>query len=193
MNARKKQAILMIVILIIIIMTVVCVMYVMHKKNKNESLDNNTSIMYDKKREEVYEKMMEEMIMPNGIFQLKSNYKGDNDLEDFYKLLKQLGDYTVVLSNYSDKEIKNKYETINNKLENEYGVTNPEELMDFYRDKKLTEIINATIDINSIKPNSLGLSFDITFDYNDDIKINYSVIIKNKQYSSKFVKFTLAN
>lgn len=191
MNARKKQAILIIVILIIVLMTAVCVMYVMHKKSENS--DNNTSIMYDKKREEVYEKMMEEMIMPNGIFQLKSNYKGDNDLEDFYKLLKQLGDYTVVLSNYSDKEIKNKYETINNKLENEYGVTNPEELMDFYRDKKLTEIINATIDISTIKPNSLGLSFDITFDYNDDIKINYSVVIKNKQYSSKFVKFTLAN
>lgn len=191
MNARKKQAILIIVILIIVLMTAVCIMYVMHKKSENS--DNNTSIMYDKKREEVYEKMMEEMIMPNGIFQLKSKYKGDNDLEDFYKLLKQLGDYTVVLSNYSDKEIKNKYETINNKLENEYGVTNPEELIDFYRDKKLTEIINATIDISTIKPNSLGLSFDITFDYNDDIKINYSVVIKNKQYSSKFVKFTLAN
>ena len=191
MNARKKQAILIIVILIIVLMTAVCIMYVMHKKSENS--DNNTSIMYDKKREEVYEKMMEEMIMPNGIFQLKSKYKGDNDLEDFYKLLKQLGDYTVVLSNYSDKEIKNKYETINNKLENEYGVTNPEELMDFYRDKKLTEIINATIDISTIKPNSLGLSFDITFDYNDDIKINYSVVIKNKQYSSKFVKFTLVN
>jgi len=191
MNARKKQAILIIVTLIIVLMTAVCIMYVMHKKSENS--DNNTSIMYDRKREEVYEKMMEEMIMPNGIFQLKSKYKGDNDLEDFYKLLKQLGDYTVVLSNYSDKEIKNKYESINNKLENEYGVTNPEELIDFYRDKKLTEIINATIDISTIKPNSLGLSFDITFDYNDDIKINYSVVIKNKQYSSKFVKFTLAN
>ncbi len=187
MNTNKKRMIIIAVILIIILVVV----YVVYKKNSN--VNKNTSIMYDSEREEVYEKMMEEMIMPNGIFQLKSKYKGDNDLKDFYKLLKQLGDYTVTISNYSDKEIKNKYDDIREKLENEYGVTNSEELIELYSNKKLTEIKNATIDINSIKSSSLGIDFNITFDYNDDIKIGYIVAIQNRKYSKKFVKFTLDN
>ena len=66
-------------------------------------------------------------------------------------------------------------------------------MIEFYSNKKLTEIKNATIDINSIKSSSLGIDFNITFDYNDDIKIGYIVAIQNRKYSKKFVKFTLDN
>ena len=188
MNTKKKQMILIAIALIVVL---VVVGYAIYKKRADAN--KNTSILYDSEREEVYHKMMEEMIMPNGIFQLKSKYKGDNDLRDFYKLLKQLGDYTVTISNYSDKDIKNKYEDISNKLENEYGVTNSEELIEFYSNKKLKEIKNATIDIDTIKTNSSSMNFDITFDYNEDIKIEYSVVIQNNKYSKRFVRFTLDN
>ena len=135
--------------------------------------------------------MMNEMIMPNGIFILKTTYKGTNDLEDFYRTIKNLGDYTITISNYSDRKISKKYDEIIESLEKEYKVKNSGDIIEVYKGKNLKEIINATIDSESMKKFSKKIEFDMSLDYNNDISINYHIVLKNTGYKNNFVEYTL--
>ncbi len=173
---NKSIILILIVFLIVLIVGLSMYKYLIPTKNETEKLDT-------------YENMMEEMIMPNGIFELKTNYEGDNDLKEFYKSIKRLGEYTIEISSKSDEEID--VEEINNNLKEKYGVINSEDVIKFYRSIKIEDVYNATIDKNTIEKNNKGLKFNMTIEYDDgEEKVLYKVELLNKLYSGNFIKYT---
>lgn len=163
-------------------MTFLVLIYVYKKMNPSRN---------DLSKLEIYDEMMDEMIMPNGIFNLKSNYEGDNDLRDFYRSIKKLGEYTKRISLYNKDEVNSENETIKNELEEKYGVTNPENVINYYKDLKVENVYYATIDSKTLEKTNKGLRFYMTIDYNDgNIGVLYKVELLNKINPNGFVKYT---
>lgn len=180
---RKSSKIFLIIL--ITIWVVVFGVYVIYKKYQKPPQDVT--------RLEVYNKMMDEMVMPSGIFELKRSYNGDNNLRDFYKSIKRYGEYTREISSYLDSKIENENDTIKNTLKNDFNVSNAEDVIEYYRGLNIENVYYATIDTETMKSTSKYLKFKMTIEYNDgEKKVPYEVKLSNESNSNNFVEYTLS-
>lgn len=81
-----------IIILIIICMVLVCIFGGIYYYYTNSVKNRDVLYEYNEFADKNYTQERKEMLKPSGIFILNREYKGDNDLDDFYRELKELAE-----------------------------------------------------------------------------------------------------
>ena len=97
-----KKIIPVLGIILIIVLLAYVMLVVLNKSDYRTELNE--------RKLEVYEELQEEMYMPNGIFDLKQNYEGNQDLEDFYKNIKNFYELVIEISKLKEEKIEEYYQ-----------------------------------------------------------------------------------
>lgn len=181
--SNKKKIVILLIILLIILIKICIDLYLNMQKRKPADID------------EVYHQMMKVMVMPNGIFQLKTNYKGSEDLQEFYISIKDFSKIIVELSNKNEEQQDKYYEENKTKIKKVSGI-NSTEKFEKLKGKinetgNLKDIINADIDTNSFKESKRGLKFKIKFIFPENKYMNFNVELLNRKGYDSFAKYSV--
>lgn len=148
-------------------------------------------------KDEVYKQMQAEMVMPNGIFELKKNYEGDYDLKDFYKSIRDFSGEIIILSKKDEKNLEKYYKKHEKEIKRTANIKTYEEfklLKEYSRSKgKLKSLVRANIDTDSFKSNKKYLEFDLTLIFDSDRELKFHVQLMNKESYGKVAKYQILN
>lgn len=172
---KKKYIKRIIIILVILIIILYLAINLIKKQDYRAE--------FNKKELEVYAEMQKEMYMPNGMFLLKQNYIGNQDLKEFYINLKEVYEELIKISKVDENKIENYYQKESARLKNLLGISNLEDFEKFanYSKKhgKLEKFLSADIDTESFKKLSNYLKFEITFKFDENKELKYEVKLMN--------------
>lgn len=161
--------------LLIVLCVIICFLYGQMKANPR----------HDAVKTEVYNKMKQEMVMPNGIFNLKKNYKGKNDLDDFYKSINSLYRVIIELSDKDDKKIEKYFEENRLDIKQNIGIENIESFKKLgeYSKKhgKLKNFNSANISANSFNDTYQYLKFNMVMNFDEGKELEFEVNLMNRR------------
>lgn len=185
MKNIERKVILMVMILVILL-GFITYFYIQAKKNKD----------FYQIKNEVYEEMKNELIMPTGVFQFKKNYDGENDVKDFYRSVYSLSRWIIDVSKVKEKRVDKYYEKNKDSIKQNYGITS---LEDFKKIKnyiasfdKIKGYNSAKIDTDSIKNTKECIEFDMTLVYDGTKELKFHVQFMNSDSKKILVKYKLA-
>lgn len=177
MNKSKKIMIVIIVLLIILTILLVLTAFLYKKQSQNRS--------FNKIKADTYKEMKQEMVMPNGIFQLKKNYSGDNDLKDFYRSIFNYSRGIISLSQKNEEDLEKYYDKNKTEIKSEIGTKTIEEYKQLWnyvqKVGKLKNLNTATINTDSLKNTKKYLEFYITFNFDENKELKFYVQLNNRK------------
>lgn len=186
MKRKQKEIVLILIILLAGMLIFSKYLYSQIQKNKD----------FDDVKAEIYEEMKKEMVMPNGVFQFKKNYSGDNDVKDFYRSVYTLSRGLINLSKEKIKDVDQYYEKNKVEIRNTFGITSLEEFRKLYEYvisfDKLKGFNSASIDTDSIKNKKKYMEFNMTFVYDGDKTLKFNVRFMNSTSENVLAKYKVA-
>ena len=184
---KVKKIIPILVCVLVAIAIIAYIVFVIFNKS-------DYRLEYNDMKVETLKEMEKEMYMPSGVFQLKQNYEGKQELKSFYKNLKDFYEEVIVISKLKDNKIESYYDKNPATVKNATGITNLEDFKKFaeYTKKhgKLKEFNSAQIDTDSIKNTLSALEFKITLIFDDGKELEYKVRFMNNK-SSTVAKYSV--
>ena len=186
-NSNKLKKIIIILALLIILLVLILIIAKLYKEQKKSSND------YDINR--TYNEMIQEMVMPNGIFMLKQTYKGNVDLQDFYRSIKDLSDEMIKLSKKNEKSLKKYYDKNKEEIKEKTSMKDYESfksLVEYSKSKgNLKSLTNANIDTKSFEDSNEYLKFDMTLLFDSNIDLKFKVYLKNNKSYINIAKYKI--
>lgn len=180
----KRLLVLCFILLILILMACICI-----------NLAKTDEEDFEEYKAKVYKKMMEVEVMPNGMFELKQNYKGDHDLQEFYESLRSFSNEIIVLSKKDEKNLEKYYEENKEEIKKSTGITEFEkfkELKEYIRQQgEVKSLVTANINTTSFEDTGKYLQFNIDFNYEDGKKFSFKVHLMNNQAYKRFVRYEI--
>lgn len=170
-----KKIILVMGIVLALTLLIYLMVVMLYKKDYRTELNE--------RKLEVYEEIQEEMYMPNGIFDLKQNYEGNQDLKDFYKNIKDFYELVIEISKLKEEKIEEYYQENNYMITRITGIKSVEDFQSFAsysrQHGKLNSLVNANIETDTFKNSTKSLNFRITFNFDNEKKLTYEVSLMN--------------
>ena len=186
-NSKKLKKIILILALLIVLLILILIIAKLYKEQQKSSNKLNTASTYDK--------MKQEMVMPNGIFMLKQTYKGNVDLQDFYRNIKDLSDEMIMLSKKDEKNLEKYYDKNKDEIKEKTSMKDYESfksLVKYSKSKgKLKSLTNANIDTNSFEDSDEYLKFDMTLLFDSNIDLKFKVYLKNNKSYINIAKYKI--
>lgn len=186
MKRKQKEIVLILIILLAGMLIFSKYLYSQIQKNKD----------FEDVKTEIYEEMKNEMVMPNGVFQLKKNYSGDNDVKDFYRSVYTLSRGLINLSKENIKDVDKYFEKNKTEIRNTFGITTLEDFQKLHEYvksfDKLKGFNSASIDTDSIENKKKYMEFDMTIVYDGDKNLKFNVRFMNNNSERVLVKYTVA-
>ena len=186
-NSNKLKKLIIILALLIILLVLILIIAKLYKEQKKSSND------YDINR--TYNEMIQEMVMPNGIFMLKQTYKGNVDLQDFYRSIKDLSDEMIKLSKKNEKSLKKYYDKNKEEIKEKTSMKDYESfksLVEYSKSKgNLKSLTNANIDTKSFEDSNEYLKFDMTLLFDSNIDLKFKVYLKNNKSYINIAKYKI--
>lgn len=186
-NSKKLKKLIFILALLMILLLLILFITKLYKQQEDSSDNHDVNKTYDK--------MQQEMVMPNGIFMLKQTYKGNVELQDFYRSIKDLSDEMIKLSKKNEKSLKKYYDKNKEEIKEKTSMKDYENfksLVEYSKSKgNLKSLTNANIDTKSFENSNEYLKFDMTLLFDSNIELKFKVYLKNNKSYINIAKYKI--